>query len=144
MPVLAVIVALLILISGVGYSLRGSEDAQLTNAELVARSKSMLFYRGLVVAYINNHPGFSGVLSDGDLSLPDWYMPQGVKGYVEGGIAYVYLAQPPSGLVGELARVVESVGVGTNTNGVLYSPSDGNTGIAIPAVVPLGSTVIMQ
>lgn len=144
MPVLALIVAFLIVVSGVSYSLRGSIDGQLVNAELVARSSSMLFYRGLVTTYIDNNPGFSGVLSESNLAMPSWYVSQGFQNYVEGGITYVYLAQPPAGLVGELAHVIESVGVGTNVNGVLYSPSDGNTGVAIPAVIPLGSAVIMQ
>lgn len=144
MPVLALIVAFFIVVSGIGYSWRVATVEQMKNSELVARSKSMLLYRGLVADYLVNHSMFTGALSDSDLVIPSWYMSQGIQAYIESGVTYVYIVQPPSGLVGELASVVEAIGVGTNDNGFLYSPTYGNTGIAIPAVVPLGAAVIIQ
>lgn len=145
MPLLYVMVAMLILIGSVTSSIRDSEESIFVNSELVARSRSMIIYRGVVVNFVSNNPDFSGVVLNNVISLPDWYMPRAeIKGFVQAGVTYVFHEQPPSGLVGVLANEVESVGVGTNVNGYLVSPKEGNTGIILPAAIPVNATVILQ
>lgn len=146
MPVLILVFAALMIATSIGYTMRGDIDSKVViSGEIAARSKSMLVYRGFVSAFLDGHPGFIGVVANNGMSLPSWYIPPAEIGnYVAGGVIYVYHTQPPPGLVGELAKVVESITVGTNVGGVLYSPGGGNTGVLLPPQVPLNATVIIQ
>ncbi|MBA6068121.1 type IV pilus biogenesis protein PilM [Pseudomonas mosselii] len=145
MPLLYVMFAMLALVVGVGSSIRSMEESDYVSSDLAARASAMIVYRGAVVEYVNNNHGFYGSVPNSVLSIPAWYTPRAeIKNFVQGGVSYVYHELAPNGLVGVLANEVESVGVGTNVNGVLISPRAGDTGIILPAAIPRNATVILQ
>ncbi|MNJ65659.1 PilM [compost metagenome] len=66
-----------------------------------------------------------------------------MSNYVVGGKVYVYYSGRAE-LASVIANRTESLTVGVNRGGVLMHPQAGNTGIALPAVIPESSVVIMQ
>jgi len=121
---------------------QNNDEALSSSASIDALSRSMLVYRDAAAEYAHSNPGFTGVPTDTALKLPSWYVKQiGVTSYIVGGISYTFVAAPPAGLPGVLAKHTESATVGFKRNGLLYSPTTGNTSIIVPAAVPEGSVV---
>ncbi|MCU1738071.1 MULTISPECIES: type IV pilus biogenesis protein PilM [unclassified Pseudomonas] len=144
MPLIWVLlVALLLGDYMLSENLNNSEQAAIS-AENEAISGSMQVYKNAIVKYVELTPSASGAIPDSSLGLPTWYSRfQGVSNYVAFGKVYVYYVGR-----GELASVIadktESMTVGINRGGVLMNPRTGNTGIALPDVIPESSVVIMQ
>lgn len=117
--------------------------AEKMTAEAGAVASSMMVYQNYVRVYANNNPAATGAISDAVLGLPAWYIkPSGVSNYVKTGQAYVYVANPPVGLVSQLAVASgNSLNVGVNMSGSLVGPVGGSTGISVPAAIPSGAVV---
>jgi hypothetical protein len=114
-------------------------------AEVSAQAGSLMVYRNYVATYAEANPSASGSVADTALSLPTWYQKTPNAGnYLQAGTRYVYLTSPLPGVVGSLAQRTESITVGINNAGYLTSPRAGQTGIPVPAQVPLGALVIVQ
>lgn len=145
MPLYWVVLVVMLSTSFLFNSDQAAQDRIQSAADVSAVSISMLVYRNAVANYVSSNPGFSGVVADGSLNLPSWYVkPQGLGNYVVSGQSYTYYTEFIPGLAGELARRTESINVGTNRNGVLQSPNIANTGIVLPAPIPIGSVVLVQ
>jgi hypothetical protein len=145
MPLLWVLLVVTLTISFMLNSEQTTQDRNTSFAEVTAASVNMLVYRNAVANYAYLNPAFSGVVPDNLLSLPSWYVkPQSLSNYVLSGKSYSFYSGPLPGLAGELARQTESINVGINQNGVLSSPNMANSGIVLPAQIPLGSVVLIQ
>lgn len=137
-----VAVGILVIAGGFFAQTQHSADVTSEQATLDTLSRSLLVYRAAAAEYAHSNPGFSGAPTEAALNLPAWYVKQnGVNSYITGGVSYTYVAAPPAGLPGVLARQTESATVGINRQGVLYSPTTGYTSIAIPTAIPDGSAV---
>jgi hypothetical protein len=101
-------------------------------------AQNMAVYRTAVVAYVAAHAGFRGAVADGDLILPSWYVRlPWWRNHVADGMVTVYAVPPPTGFVVELQRLAGgSMLAGEARGGRLHAPAFGDTGIALPAVVP--------
>lgn len=122
-----------------------NQDQAIRDAEISAMSESMLIYRNLVAAFLDANPAYGGVAPDALLSLPTWYnKPSALNNYITAGTSYVFYSSELRGLAGALASKTESTLVGTNFGGVLSSPNTGNTGILLPAFIPIYAVVIVQ
>ncbi len=141
-----------------GYFLVSREVQQAavttTRAERFLAS-NMSTYRSMVVNYVREHPGavVDGSIDDEVLVYPPWYTrhPQWRNHVVGSRVVVVYSNVPDAvGLADELvalskgsilagrARPASAGGASALT---LHSPGRGDTGIAMPAVVPEGSAV---
>lgn len=105
---------------------------------------NMQVYKNAIVKYVELTPAAAGAIPDSALTLPTWYTRfQGVSNYVVAGKVYVYYVGRA-----ELASIIvtktESITAGINKGGILMHPREGNTGIALPAVIPESSVVLMQ
>lgn len=143
------IIGLLLTLFAVGLSIYQShyfqQNAGLDAAEVSAQAGNLMVYHNQVTAYAEANPSASGSVADTALSLPTWYQKTPNAGnYLQAGTRYVYLASPLPGVVGALAQRTESITVGINNAGYLTSPRAGQTGIPVPAQVPLGALVIVQ
>lgn len=123
-----------------------TEDTTIRNGDLDAIATNVLIYRNAVSRYAQNNPLANGSIADSVLALPAWYRKNGALGnYVSSGRSYVfYTGLDVPGLAGVLQEKTESVAVGVNAAGVFRSTGAGNTGIALPAQVPVDSVVILQ
>lgn len=145
MPLLWVLIVITLSISFLFNSEQATQDKISSVTEITGISISMLVYRNAVAEYASSNPAFSGVVSDTLLSLPSWYVkPPSLSNYIAGGKSYSFYSESLPGLAGELARQTESINVGINQNGVLLSPNIANSGIVLPAQIPLGSVVLIQ
>jgi hypothetical protein len=145
MPLYWVLLVFLLSASFFFDSAQTAQDRSMSSADLSTVTVSMLVYRNAVANYLYSNPAASGVIPDGLLNLPSWYVkPQGLNNVVVGAKSYTFYSLSLPGLAGELAKRTESFNVGTNQNGVLLSPNLPNSGIALPAQVPNGSVVLIQ
>ncbi|MHC5209034.1 type IV pilus biogenesis protein PilM [Pseudomonas chlororaphis] len=120
-----------------------SEQSSIAS-ENEAIAGNMQVYKSAVIRYVELTPSASGTISDSALVLPSWYSRfQGVSNYVAFGKVYVYYVGREE-LASFIAGKTESMTVGINRGGILMSPRSGNTGIALPVVIPESSVVIMQ
>lgn len=117
--------------------------AEKTTAEASAIASSMMVYQNYVRVYAINNPAATGSISDAALGLPTWYIKSSsVANYVTAGRAYVYVVNPPVGLVSQLQVASQnSLNVGVNMSGALVGPVGGATGITVPAAIPSGAVV---
>lgn len=145
MPLLWVMIAILLSVASLSSSEKTTQSGDVLVSETKAISGSILLYRNYIARYVELNPTFVGEIPEDFLSLPVWYVkPYGLSNYVMIGVIYVFYEQPLPGLVGELTRRTESINVGANRNGYLVSPSNPNSGLALPAQIPNGSVVLMQ
>lgn len=137
------LVALLVSDYMLSENVNNSEKDSIAS-ENQAISGNMQVYKNAVVRFVELTPAASGAIPDSKLTLPGWYSRiQGVSNYVVGGKVYVYYSGRAE-LASVIANRTESLTVGVNRGGVLMHPQAGNTGIALPAVIPESSVVIMQ
>lgn len=145
MPLYWVLLVILVSTSVVYEMAETNQDRSISIADVSTISISMLIYRNALANYIYLNPTANGIIPDGQLILPYWYVkPQGLSNLVLGGKSYTFYSTPMPGLAGELAKRTESFNVGTNQNGVLLAPNLINSGIALPPQVPNGSVVLVQ
>lgn len=145
MPVIWLLLALMFSVSAWNEIVNSDERTVIEQGEVLAISESMLVYRSYVASFAQANPSFSGQVSNAQASIPNWYTrPASLSNYVTSGRSYIFYSGQLSGLAGALAKKLESTTVGKNVGGVLHSPNTGNTGIALPAQVPVSSTVIVQ
>ncbi|SFY09163.1 type IV pilus biogenesis protein PilM [Azotobacter vinelandii] len=140
-----IVLTLLIIASGLFSQAQHQDEVVSEFASVDSLSRSLLIYRSAATDYARANPGLSGIPADEALPLPAWYSkPPGVTAYVSGGVAYTYYSGTiPAGLPSALVDLTQAITVGVNHAGILVSPSAGNTGIAIPAVVPDGALVVV-
>ncbi|WP_324729673.1 type IV pilus biogenesis protein PilM [Pseudomonas chlororaphis] len=145
MPLLWLFFAILLTSQALFNTHQAGITQAMTDAEISATAGSILVYRNFVAMYAESNPAFVGSAGDVQMSIPSWYIrPPGLNNYIVTGRSYVYYTTMLPGLVGSLAAKTESTTVGTNVGGVLNSPNTGNTGIVLPAQVPVAATVIVQ
>lgn len=145
MPLVWVLLVVMLFTSYLTISDQTAQDRSGAKAEISAISLSMLVYRNAVANFVQSNSAFVGVIPDGLLALPAWYVkPQALSNYVVSGKSYTFYSNPLPGLAGELARKTESINVGTKQNGVLLSPKVTSTGFTLPVQIPNGSVVLIQ
>lgn len=115
-------------------------------ATLDSISRNFLIYRSAAANYATSNPSFTGTPSDAALNLPSWYSkPSGVMAYLAAGKSYTYFtAHSISGMPALLVERTQSLAVGVNRSGVLYSPRAGQTGTVLPAQIPEGAVVAVN
>ena len=144
MPVIWVLCAILISTAAVFSFEQTSQNRAVRDAEILALSGSMLVYRNVVATFSTYNPTFVGSASDSALNLPVWYVrPLHLSNYIVAGKSYIFFTEAVPGLAGSLARDTESINVGTNIGGVLISPNTGNTGILLPAQIPVSAVAMI-
>ena len=145
MPLIWMFFAVMISAAVLLNSNQTHQQQAMHDAEVSAMSGSMLVYRNYVAVFSDANPAFVGSAPDALLNLPDWYKrPVALNNYIVAGKSYVFYSQLLPGLAGELASKTQSTAVGTNLGGFLNSPNTGNTGIALPPVIPVSAVVILQ
>lgn len=116
-----------------------------------AAALNMMQYKQAALSYYAINPTATGLIAQASLTT---YLPAGyMRNYswqanIDGGYVYVYTADVAAAgapyLAGTLAKKSgDSFFAGVNQGGVLYSPTRGSTGIALPAAVTLNSPVLM-
>jgi hypothetical protein len=115
---------------------------------------SMGTYRATVIDYVRQHPGavVDASVNDDALQFPRWYTRHAQLGnHVIGSRTVVVYADVPDAAI--LAEALATLSQGSILAGMalppapgssaltLHSPTGGDTGIAMPAVVPPGSAV---
>lgn len=117
-------------------NLKGSQEATLFE-----------LYREAVNNYVSDNPGFSGTVPSGSLNLPaGTVVTSSFSNEVSSGTAWSWITPgsmvSPSSILSSLsAKSKDSLLVGLNQNGTLFSPISGSTGISVPATVPNGALV---
>lgn len=144
MPIIWMLVAIIITTSALFGIEQASQNRAVRDAEVLALSGSMLAYRNVVATFSEANPAFVGSASDSALNLPVWYVrPLNLSNYIVAGKSYIFFTEAVPGLAGSLARETESINVGTNIGGVLISPNTGNTGILLPAQIPVSAVTMI-
>lgn len=112
-------------------------------SEAQSFGSNLLVYRDAVLQYARTNPGFSGPVPDNALNLPTWYRKaDSLLSFASGGRGYVYILNPPSGLLAELVgRASTSAFVGVARGGQIRHPTRGDTAIPVPPAIPEGSLV---
>lgn len=143
---LSLLIALFIFSAFIFGASQKSQNEILATGELAAVAGNMLVYRNAVARYAAANPLASGAIADASLGLPSWYRKHTSLGnYINTGRSYVYyFGGDVPGLAGALHAKTESAAVGVNAGGILNTPANGNTGIALPAQVPAQAVVIIQ
>lgn len=145
MPLLWLLVVVMVSISFLSNTEQANQERNTSFSDVTATSINLLVYRNAVANFASVNPAFSGVVTDAQLILPSWYVKFPSMGnFVSGGKSYSFYSGSLPGLASELARQTESMNVGINQNGVLLSPNMANSGIVLPAQIPLGSVVLIQ
>ncbi|WP_053764625.1 type IV pilus biogenesis protein PilM [Leptospirillum ferriphilum] len=104
-------------------------------------------YREAVNNYASANLSYSGTVSTGALSLPPGtIIPPNFSNTISGGTAWSWVSPgsgvSPAVLLSSLSgKSRESLLVGLNQKGTLYSPVTGPTGIPVPGAVPNGALV---
>ncbi|MEA9979917.1 MULTISPECIES: type IV pilus biogenesis protein PilM [unclassified Pseudomonas] len=145
MPLLWVLILVTLSITFMFNSEQAIQDRNASVTDVTVASESMLVYRNAVAKYSYSNPAFVGRVPDALLSFPSWYIKSpNLSNYISGGTSYSFYVGSLPGLAGELAHQTGSINVGTNQNGVLLAPNIANSGIVLPAQIPLGSVVLIQ
>lgn len=131
------------------------EDSLANSSTSLSGSQSvvsnMFTYNQAARSYYLNNPTATGVIADASLT---GLLPVGfTKGYnwtsnINGGYVYTYTSDIAATKLIGLADTINrqsggSLMAGINNGGVIYSASNGNTGITLPAFVPNGSPILM-
>jgi hypothetical protein len=145
MPLLWMVVLVAFIAMSTLDNINRNAEERAQRADVSTITISMLVYRNAVAEYASSNPAFIGVVSDALLNLPVWYIkPPNLSNYISSGKSYSFYTTPLPGLSGELASRTESINVGINQHGVLLAPNMANSGIVLPAQIPLGSVVLIQ
>ncbi|RBB97363.1 pilus assembly protein PilM [Pseudomonas sp. MWU12-2115] len=145
MPAIGYLLTLMFVSAVLFISAQTDQNLMLAQSEVEAAAGNMMVYRNAVASFASSNPTMVGSVPDASLGLPTWYIKSPSLGnYVLAGRSFVYFAGRMPGLVDALVQRTESMNVGTNAGGVLYSPKAGNTGITLPAQIPVSSVVINQ
>jgi PilM. len=143
------LIAFLIMITTVS-SLNGlfdNKQEQNAVSQIDSLANQMSSYRGYASAYLRSNPTKTGVVTDSDLNLPDWFSGRDIriKNYFTSGKAYVYCTSGCQG--GVEARLKEitqqSLSVGHANNGKFNVNGVDVAGISLPAVIQNGDVVYM-
>ena len=120
-----------------------------TRAEMTADVTSVNFdaYRTSVINYMRDNPGASGTTPDGSLTwLPGYIRDARWTHVIQGGTLFTY----STGAVGDdvlqslYAKHQKSFMVGAKgAGGTLVSARGIDTGIVLPAAIPIGAIVIV-
>jgi hypothetical protein len=149
---------LMVMVSLAGfYTIFNKDDSALSGMpSSMPIAENMALYRTAVINYRHDHPDDdSAVVPQEALSqTPPWSTLATTSPYATwanyrnaSGITYIYAMSPPRvNIVNDLLQVSENselVGENRGGTGTLYSPTKGNTNIALPAEVsiPIGSPV---
>lgn len=142
MPILALILTTLLMLTIAASHEMQRSEASAAQTDVQAITANLMIYRSAVAEYAYSHPLVTGVPTDAQLVLPQWWVHlDGVKGYVEAGLSYTYYPSPPPGLVSALAQQTESIAIGQARGARLINPGAGATDIQLPSVIPEGSAV---
>lgn len=104
-------------------------------------------YREAVNNYASANLSYSGTVPTGALSLPPGtIIPPNFSNTISGGTAWSWVTPgpgvSPAVLLSSLSgKSRESLLVGLNQKGTLYSPVTGSTGIPVPGAVPNGALI---
>jgi hypothetical protein len=146
---LPVIFCFLLLFGAVGYDYQHADRKEQTTAVDESLGGRFLVYRNAVLAYAAENPDQNKAIDDNSLTLPPWFtVASGFHAYLQAGNSYVYYQ--PDGVTPSLAdmglypSMSVTVSVGIAQAGILMSPTLGDTGIVLPAVIPNGSVVYVN
>jgi hypothetical protein len=123
------------------------QENQFIAAKADIAATDVLAYREEVINYLNSNVGFSGAVSDAQIT-PLWGHQRRANwsNIVTNGTMYVYEVSPsPEVLLLDkiYRKTSRSFMVGRNSSGTLVSANGLSTGITIPLAVPNGSIVIV-
>ncbi|ABE47298.1 type IV pilus biogenesis protein PilM [Polaromonas sp. JS666] len=123
------------------------QDKQFMSAKADVAATDVLAYREELINFINSNAGFSGAVSDSQIT-PLWGHQRRTNwsNIVSNGTMFVYEVTPsPEALLLDkiYRKTARSFMVGRNSSGTLVSANGLSTGITIPASVPNGSIVIV-
>lgn len=124
-----------------------AQDNQFMSAKANVAATDVLAYREELINYLNANTGFSGAVSDSQIT-PLWGHQRRTNwtNIVSNGTMFVYEVTPsPEALLLDTiyTKTSKSFMVGRNSSGTLVSANGLSTGITIPALVPNGSIVIV-
>ena len=117
-----------------------------THADSGDLAANMRVYRRALVDHARSNPGVTGVVADGSLQFPPWYVKNPLwTNVVSAGTVIVYATRrPPETITQDIVRMSGNsiyAGEADASDHTLYSPVFGKTGIPIPATVPNGVPV---
>ncbi|AYN98834.1 MULTISPECIES: type IV pilus biogenesis protein PilM [Pseudomonas] len=138
-----IVVTILLVVVGM-VSLQEEQSLQLSEyATVDSVSRSFLVYRTAAANFAIANPSYAGTAPDSVLSLPSWFSkPPGLAAYIVAGQSYTYFTgNAPMGLPAALVERTQSIAIGINRTGRLYSPIGGVTELTIPSPVPEGAIV---
>lgn len=141
-----IVITILLAVMGM-VSLQEEQSLQLSDyATVDSVSRSFLIYRSAAAQYAVVHPSYTGTPTDAALALPSWFSkPSGLAAYVMAGQSYTYFTGTvAAGLPAALVERTQSMSVGVNRSGLLYSPIAGVTNVTIPSLVPEGAVVALN
>lgn len=106
---------------------------------------SMSVYRAAVADYAASHASFSGAAAERELPFPAWYAPPSPRLWAnhvaaDGTVTIYALAVPAADIAAEIAGLSQNsifAGEADTRTGTLHSPLFGDTGIALPAGIPI-------
>lgn len=146
MPVLAITFFIAMMAILVANHLPAQEQKfQIAKANVAATD--VLAYREEVINFLNLNAGYSGTVTDAQITplwghqrRPNW------SNVVSGGTLYIFevSSAPEKLLLDQIYRKTsKSFFVGRNSGGILVSANGLNTGISIPVTVPNGAIVLI-
>jgi len=138
-----IVITILLVVVGI-VSLQEDQSLKLSDSATIdSISRSFLVYRSAAAQYAVANPSYTGTPADAVLALPSWYYkPSGLTAYVKAGQSYTYFTGTvPAGLSAALVERTQSMAIGVNRSGQLYSPIAGATNITVPSLVPEGAIV---
>ena len=137
---------LAVIVAALGSLLSGQAADALTVSDAESRTiaEGVAVYRVAVLEWARSNPGLSGPVDETIVTVPAWWHRNpAIAAVVEGPMVAVYVTGPSAhGALTEMLRLSGgSIWVGTahRASGTLYSPTGGDTGIVVPALVPDGA-----
>lgn len=136
----------LCIVTGTFLDIQAQAQRDSDFATLDSLSRNFLVYRSAAAVFAQSNPGFSGIPSDSELNLPQWFVrPVGVESYIAAGTTYTYFnGVAPPGMPSRLVDLTQSMFIGVKRSGTLFSPATGATGIALPSAIPEGAIVAVN
>lgn len=139
--IVVVVAALGSLLSG-----RAADDLAVSAAQSRTLAEGVAVYRAAVLEWARSNPGLGGPVDETVVAVPAWWHRNpAIAAVVEGPMVAVYVTGPSAhGTLVEMLRLSGGsiwVGIANRASGTLHSPMSGDTGIAVPALVPDGAPV---